>query len=324
MQKLLSLPLSNPPKHSSFYFFSHFVSKTTCDPLFSPISKPPKPKPKPPNPTLNWNPTRIKLSLPFDFGHSYSETDPTFEPIGFREPKRFSLFGPKRLDRNGPSTSDQLYLLCYGSLMHLYLKLVKNVTDGPTSEETREMRNRGLHSPALMKLSNNRVYVNVVARVREAFETEEVIRLDCTHVDMSDCKRIGAKLRDLVPCVPILFKDEQIILWRGKRDQECNSDISDANEKSSVSDRLCFEFRISNLGLSVASKMTEHLVLQANPHLSYVFCFAGNVKNFRQETEKLIVTQGCLENDNNEAVKESEELRKMCTGLQKQTKFSKT
>ncbi|EOY12422.1 Uncharacterized protein TCM_030944 [Theobroma cacao] len=38
--------------------------------------------------------------------------------------------------------------------------------------------------------------------------------------------------KDLVPCVPILFKDEQIILWRGKRDQELNSDISDATMKS--------------------------------------------------------------------------------------------
>ncbi|KHG26818.1 hypothetical protein F383_07975 [Gossypium arboreum] len=101
-----------------------------------------------------------------------------------------------------------------------HLELVKNVADGLTFEETKEMRNRGLHSPALMKLTRNGVYVNVVARVREAFKTEEVIRLDCTHVGMSDCKRISVKLRVLVPCVPFLFKDEQIILCRGKRDQE--------------------------------------------------------------------------------------------------------
>ncbi|KAE8691883.1 RNA-binding CRS1 / YhbY domain-containing protein isoform 2 [Hibiscus syriacus] len=98
---------------------------------------------------------------------------------------------------------DQLYLLCYGSLMLLYIH------------------------------SLNGMYVNVAARVREAFETEEMIRLDYTHVGMSDCKRIGLKLRDLVPCVPILFKDEQIIIWRGKSDRELNPNISDANEKSS-------------------------------------------------------------------------------------------
>lgn len=43
--------------------------------------------------------------------------------------------------------------------------------------------------------ARNGVYVNVVDRVKEAFMTEEVVRLDCTHVGTSDCKRIGAKLR---------------------------------------------------------------------------------------------------------------------------------
>lgn len=105
----------------------------------------------------------------------------------------------------------------------IYPKLVKNVADGLTFEETKEMRNRGLNSLPLMKLTRNGVYVNVVDRVRDAFETEEVVRLDCKHVGMSDCKKIGVKLKDLVPCVPILFKDEQIILWRGKRNPELES-----------------------------------------------------------------------------------------------------
>lgn len=43
--------------------------------------------------------------------------------------------------------------------------------------------------------ARNGVYVNVVERVREAFKTEEVVRLDCTHVGTSDCKKIGLKLR---------------------------------------------------------------------------------------------------------------------------------
>lgn len=34
-----------------------------------------------------------------------------------------------------------------------------------------------------------------MGRVREEFETEEIVRLDCTHVGMSDCKRIGVKLK---------------------------------------------------------------------------------------------------------------------------------
>ncbi|CAL5392879.1 unnamed protein product [Camellia sinensis] len=91
----------------------------------------------------------------------------------------------------------------------IYPKLVKNVADGLTFEEKKEMRNRGLNFYPLMKLIKNGVYVNVVERVREAFQTEEVVRLDCTH--------------DLVPCVPILFKDDQIILWRGKEELERDS-----------------------------------------------------------------------------------------------------
>lgn len=44
-------------------------------------------------------------------------------------------------------------------------------------------------------LARNGVYVNVVERVREALKTEEVVRLDCSHVGTSDCKKIGVKLR---------------------------------------------------------------------------------------------------------------------------------
>ncbi|KAF7815811.1 CRS2-associated factor 2, mitochondrial isoform X1 [Senna tora] len=104
----------------------------------------------------------------------------------------------------------------------IYPKLVKNVIEGLTHEEMKEMRNRGLNSPPLMKLTRNGVYVNVVEKVRDAFKTEEVVRLDCSHVGTSDCKKIGVKLRDLVPCVPILFKDEQIILWRGIVNSQCS------------------------------------------------------------------------------------------------------
>jgi hypothetical protein len=43
--------------------------------------------------------------------------------------------------------------------------------------------------------ARNGVHVNDVEKVREAFKTEEVVRLDCTHVGTSDCKRIGVKLR---------------------------------------------------------------------------------------------------------------------------------
>lgn len=93
------------------------------------------------------------------------------------------------------------------------------------------------------------MYANVVEKVREAFEVEQVVKLCYAHVGMSDSKRIAVKLRvcilcflicdrkfpsllclfffneilltqDMVPCVPILYKDEQIILWSGKKATE--------------------------------------------------------------------------------------------------------
>ncbi|PPD81454.1 hypothetical protein GOBAR_DD21607 [Gossypium barbadense] len=302
MQKLLSRLLSNPPKHSFSYFFSHSVSKTTYDPPFSPISKPPKPKPKPkpPDPTPNRNPTPIKSSLPFDFRHSYSETDPTLEPIGcLGEEERIRVLGDPfteeeikelvekyrhsdcarqiNLGKNGVThnmlddihnhwkRAEAVRIKCLGGVptldmdnvcFHLEYFYRKNPGGKIIYRHINililyrgrnyDPQNRPVIPLMLLYIrsllntdgeilcsARNGVYVNVVARVREAFETEEVIRLDCTHVGTSDCKRIGVKLRDLAPCVPILFKDEQIILWRGKRDQERNSDISDVNKKSS-------------------------------------------------------------------------------------------
>lgn len=137
-----------------------------------------------------------------------------------------------------PKNRPVIPLMLWKPYAPIYPRLVKNVAEGLTFEETKEMRNRGLNSPPLMKLSKwtmsfkklqktmlfyffslrkfevvrdsiicltamfffpcsarNGVYVNVVERVREAFKTDEVVRLDCTHVGTSDCKKIGVKLR---------------------------------------------------------------------------------------------------------------------------------
>jgi len=42
--------------------------------------------------------------------------------------------------------------------------------------------------------------------MREAFKTQEVVRLDCTHVGTSDCKKIGVKLRVYLIVYRILIK----------------------------------------------------------------------------------------------------------------------
>ncbi|KAK8921935.1 hypothetical protein KSP39_PZI020640 [Platanthera zijinensis] len=351
-------PLPFPPLHSLLHSHSkkHIASapdESDDDPPFSLITKIADPKPELPPRTLISGkgnaPAPFHSDLPFDFRFSYSETDPSVRPIGYREPPRFSPFGPGRLDRKWdgvsapavgefppdavleeqrrsvlgePLTEEEIEELveryrhsdcssqinlgrggvthnmiddihnhwkraeavrfkCLGvptldmdnvcfhledktggkiiyqninilllyrgrnydsknrpiippmlwkPLAPIYPKLVKNIADGLTFEETKEMRNKGLTAPPLMKLSRNGVYINVVQRVRDAFKTLEVVRIDCSHAGSSDCKKIGVKLRDLVPCVPILFKDEQIILWRGKVGDSSNQSTPPAED----------------------------------------------------------------------------------------------
>nr|GMC74548.1 CRS2-associated factor 2, mitochondrial [Ipomoea batatas] len=332
--------ISDPP-------FSSTTAKT-----LKPLKTKEKKKSTKTSPSSNSQNSPVSSDLPFDFRYSYSETNSAIEPIGFREPPKFSPFGPGRLDRKWTGTcapaqsppdlekiaeerqavlgeplseeeiaelvekyrynncsrqinlgkggvthnmledihnhwkrAEAVRIKCYGVptldmdnvCFHLevsyldpschspfeydvfgssflftdkdhsafigqigptiplmlwkpyapiYPKLVKNVADGLTFEETKEMRTRGLNSLPLTKLTRNGVYINVVEKVRVAFQTAELVRLDCSHVGTSDCKKISVKLRDLVPCIPILVKDEQIILWRGKRDEDQNSGSS--------------------------------------------------------------------------------------------------
>lgn len=101
----------------------------------------------------------------------------------------------------------------------IYPKLVKTTIDGLSIEETKEMRKRGLAVPALTKLARNGYYGHLVAMVRDAFLTEELVRIDCQGLERSDYKKIGVKLRDLVPCIPVSFEKEQIVVWRGENYQ---------------------------------------------------------------------------------------------------------
>ncbi|XLR20144.1 hypothetical protein S83_048056, partial [Arachis hypogaea] len=41
--------------------------------------------------------------------------------------------------------------------------------------------------------------------VREAFEECELVRINCQGLNKSDYRKIGAKLRDLVPCVLLSY-----------------------------------------------------------------------------------------------------------------------
>ncbi|KAG9445483.1 hypothetical protein H6P81_016823 [Aristolochia fimbriata] len=98
----------------------------------------------------------------------------------------------------------------------IYPRLIKTTIEGLTIEETKEMRKRGLAVPALTKLAKNGYYGSLVPMVRDAFLTDELVRLDCNGLERSDYKKIGCKLRDLVPCLLVTFEKENIVVWRGK------------------------------------------------------------------------------------------------------------
>lgn len=98
----------------------------------------------------------------------------------------------------------------------VYPRLIKTTIDGLSIEETKEMRKSGLAVPALTKLAKNGYYGSLVPMVRDAFLSCELVRIDCQGLDRSDYKKIGCKLRDLVPCILVTFEKEQIVVWRGK------------------------------------------------------------------------------------------------------------
>lgn len=44
-------------------------------------------------------------------------------------------------------------------------------------------------------IGKNGVYVNLVKQVREAFEACDLVRVDCSGLNKSDCRKNGAKLK---------------------------------------------------------------------------------------------------------------------------------
>lgn len=107
-------------------------------------------------------------------------------------------------------------LMLWKPVTPVYPRLVQRAPEGLTLEEASDMRKRGRKLLPICKLGKNGVYTNLVKNVKEAFEACELARIDCTGLHKSDCRKIGAKLKDLVPCVLISFEYEHILMWRGR------------------------------------------------------------------------------------------------------------
>ncbi|XP_010526447.1 PREDICTED: CRS2-associated factor 1, chloroplastic [Tarenaya hassleriana] len=113
-------------------------------------------------------------------------------------------------------TRPRFPLMLWRPVSPVYPRLIQRVPEGLTLEEATEMRRKGRELMPICKLSKNGVYYNLVRNVKEAFEVCELVRINCQGIKGSDFRKIGAKLKDLVPCVLISFENEQILIWRGR------------------------------------------------------------------------------------------------------------
>lgn len=115
-----------------------------------------------------------------------------------------------------PKKRPKIPLMLWKPHEPVYPRLIKTTIDGLTIEETKAMRKKGLAVPPLTKLAKNGYYGSLVPMVRDAFLVTELVRIDCLGLEKKDYKKIGAKLRDLVPCILVTFDKEQVVIWRGK------------------------------------------------------------------------------------------------------------
>lgn len=128
-------------------------------------------------------------------------------------------------------------LMLWKPVTPVYPRLIQRAPEGLTLEEASEMRKKGRTLTPICKLGKNGVYCDLVKNVREAFEACELVRINCQGMNGSDYRKIGAKLKDLVPCVLISFEREHILMWRG-RDWKSSFPklVDDSDAKNSETD----------------------------------------------------------------------------------------
>ncbi|MED6184153.1 CCR4-Not complex caf1 ribonuclease subunit Caf1 [Stylosanthes scabra] len=147
-------------------------------------------------------------------------------------------------------TRQRFPLMLWKPISPVYPRLVQRVPEGLTRKEATEFRRKGENLAPIIKLAKNGVYWDLVANVREAFEECELVRINCQGLDESDFRRIGGKLRDVVPCILLSFENEHILMWRGRNwrpslpsleddyPEAKNIDVNSGNSNTLTSDAL--------------------------------------------------------------------------------------
>ncbi|XP_022776124.1 CRS2-associated factor 2, chloroplastic-like [Durio zibethinus] len=113
-------------------------------------------------------------------------------------------------------TRPQYPVMLWKPATPVYPKLIQEAPEGLTKVEADQLRKKGKSLLPICKLAKNGVYASLVKDVRDAFEGSPLVKIDCKGMHASDYKKIGAKLKELVPCVLLSFDDEQILMWRGQ------------------------------------------------------------------------------------------------------------
>lgn len=132
-------------------------------------------------------------------------------------------------------TRPRFPLMRWKPVTPVYPRLIKRVPEGLTLEKAIDMRQKGRNLMPIRKLVKNGVYWDLVTNVREAFEECELVQINCQGLETSDYRRIGAKLKDLVPCVLLSFENDHILMWRG---QNWRSSLPDPRDDDKEANKI--------------------------------------------------------------------------------------
>ncbi|KAE9607564.1 hypothetical protein Lal_00026564 [Lupinus albus] len=127
-------------------------------------------------------------------------------------------------------------LMLWKPIPPVYPRLIQRVPEGLTLDEATKMRQKGRDLIPICKIGKNGVYCNLVKNIREAFGECELVRINCQGLNKSDYRKIGAKLRDLVPCTLLSFENEHILMWRGQNWKSTLPDVEDVSNGASEVD----------------------------------------------------------------------------------------
>ncbi|VAH57796.1 hypothetical protein VPH35_043156 [Triticum aestivum] len=63
--------------------------------------------------------------------------------------------------------------------------------------------------------AKNGYHASFVPMVQDGFLADKLVRIDCKGLPKSDYRKIGVKLRDIVPCILVSF-DKELLFGGGK------------------------------------------------------------------------------------------------------------